>query len=101
MPYIIINVDELVAAIRTDAPQAEIRIIRHRSVLGGQLHRFVPKDCYLAETGTAESAVGVFLKTDRPGTVIIEDRNDMNPKYTLGHMLRRGAARVFRMAKDR
>jgi SAM-dependent methyltransferase len=101
MPYIIINIDELVAAIRKDAPEAEIRIIRNHSVLGGQLNRFVPKDCYLPETGTAESAVGVFLKSTRPGQVTIENRKDMNPKYTLGHLARRGFARAVRVAKGR
>ena len=63
MPYIVLNIDELVEQIRRRAPDSEIALYRNHTILGGKENRFLPKDCYLPETGTAETAVGVFLKS--------------------------------------
>ncbi|MBI2058285.1 MAG: hypothetical protein HYT87_00805 [Nitrospirae bacterium] len=61
-------------------------------VLGGPHNRFLPKDCYCPESGAVESAVGVFLKTNAPGTVAVKDRRDANPVYTLDQALRQWPA---------
>jgi len=90
VPFIVMNVDDLVAHIKTNAPQCEIVMYRNHMVLGGQLGRYLPKDCYLKETGTAETAIGVFKNTSHPGKVHIENRNDMNPHYTLGFVIKHG-----------
>jgi len=98
MPYIVSNLDELISHIRGQAPEAEIVVYRHRMVLGGQHNRCLPKDCYLKETGTAETAVGVFKVTATPGRVMIEDRVDQNPRYTLYFRLRRLLGPLVRAA---
>lgn len=95
MPYIVINLEELLAHIRRQAPQAEILVYRNHMVLGGRENRFLPKECYLPETGTAETTVGVFLKTNTPGRTRIEDRRDMNPQYPLTYRLRNYAHRAL------
>lgn len=97
MPYIVMNLEELINSIRSDASAAEIVVYRNHVVLGGQHNRYLPKDCYLKETGTAETAVGVFKRMDHPGRVSIEDRGDQNPHYTLGHKIKRALRRARRM----
>lgn len=94
MPYIVTNLDELIAHIKGAAPQAEVAVYRNHIVLGGQHSRYLPKDCYLKETGTGETAIGVFKKTDNPGKLVIEDHPDMNPKYTLDYRLKRYVRRL-------
>lgn len=88
-PYIVINVDDLVTHIRAQAPAAEIRIWKHRLILGGHHNRYLPKDCYLPETATAETAVGVFLETGRPGAVSVEDRQERGSTSLVGAVARR------------
>lgn len=88
MPYIVLNLEELLERIRAAAPRAEVVALRHRMVLGGRENRFIPKECYLPETGTAETAVGVFLKSGRAGAVSVEDRVDSNPIYPFWERVR-------------
>lgn len=57
-PYIIVNSAELLDAVRQFEPRpSRVRLVKHHMVLGGQHARFLPKECYLQETGTAESAL--------------------------------------------
>lgn len=97
MPYIVTNLDELIDHIKSEAPRAEIVVYRNHIILGGQYNRYLPKDCYLKETGTAETAVGVFLSSESPGKITVQDRLDQNPRYTLdyklGHALKRAIRR--------
>lgn len=90
MPYIVVNLPELMGVIADIAPDAEVAVLRHHVVLGGQYGRFLPKECYLCETGTAETALGIFKKATSPGRVNVEDRPDGRPRYTVGYQLRRG-----------
>ena len=87
MPYIVSNLQELIARIHAEAPRAELVIYRNHMVLGGCENRFLPKECYLPETGTAETVIGVFRNARQPGLVTIEDRSEPPPAYTLGHRL--------------
>jgi hypothetical protein len=96
MPYIVINLDELISRIRTIRPASEVVVYRHHIVLGGQVNRFLPKDCYRLETGTAETAVGVFLRTTQPGRVTIEDRPDERPRYTVVYRVRHAIGQMLR-----
>lgn len=89
MPYIVINVDDLLDHLRREAPTAEIVVRRHHTVLGGRHGRYVPKDCYVPATGTAETAVGVYLRTAAPGRVDIADRPEQLPRRSLTGALRR------------
>jgi len=90
MPYIVTNIDELVEHIQRIAPDSEIAIRRNHMILGGQHNRYLPKECYLEETGTAETAVGVYLRTDNPGRVTIEDKPEVGRRYTVLHMMQKG-----------
>ncbi len=101
MPYIVINMQELLDHIRHTERGCEVVAYRNHMVLGGQHNRYLPKECYLAETGTAETAVGVFLKTDRPGRVVVEDRRDQDVRYPLGYRLKQLAARAVRKVAGR
>ncbi len=94
MPYIVINLEELLNHIHREAPQAEVLVYRNHRVLGGRENRFLPKECYLPETGTAETTIAVFLKTDHAGRVRVEDRKDMNPAYPFSYRLKNVAYRT-------
>lgn len=95
MPYIVMNLQDVIARIQRAQPASEIVVYRHHMVLGGQMNRFLPKDCYLRETGTAETAVGVFLNTDHPRRVTIQDRVDAHARYTVDYRLKRLASRLL------
>jgi hypothetical protein len=82
--------------IRDAAPEAEIVVLRNHMVLGGLHKRSLPADCSRPETGTAETAIGVFLHSSSRGKVRIEDRRDGNPQYTLADRFWFGAARLKR-----
>ena len=57
-PYIVVNSQELLHAIQGFSPKPRrIHLAKHYMVLGGQHARFLPKECYYPETGTAESAL--------------------------------------------
>ncbi len=94
MPYLVINLQELIDDIRRQASQAEVMVYRHRMVLGGRENRFLPKECYLPETGTAETAVGVLYRTDHPGRVTVIDRTDMDVAYPLSWRVQRYLRRL-------
>ena len=92
MPYLVLNVDELVAAVRRQHPSAELRLVRNHRVLGGRENRFLPRDCYLRETGTAETAVSLSLRTDRPGRTQISDEEEPSPVSPLRAWLKKPAS---------
>ena len=96
MPYIVINLQELVDYLASRSPGAEIMVYRHHMVLGGRHERFLPKELYLKETGTAETAVAVLKRTRAPGQITIQDREDQNPTQTLDFQLRQYLRRAAR-----
>lgn len=58
VPYIVINVSELIDLLRSFQPAPGTIVLRkHPVVLGGQDSRFLPKELYYPETGTAETAL--------------------------------------------
>jgi len=83
MPYIVLNVDELIGQIRLHAPGSEIVLYRNHMVLGGRENRFLPKECYLPETGTAESAVGVFRESSHGNRVRVIDQAEGPVRHSL------------------
>ncbi|MQF94851.1 MAG: class I SAM-dependent methyltransferase, partial [SAR202 cluster bacterium] len=57
VPYIVFNTQELIDLLSSYSPRpAKIDIARHPDVLGGQLNRYLPKELYFPETGTAETS---------------------------------------------
>lgn len=95
MPYMVLNLDEVIRLIQKHSPRAEVVVFRNHMVLGGQNARFLPKDCFLPATGTSETAIGVFKETTRPGEVAVLDRADARPRYNLKHRLTRLIQKVL------
>lgn len=57
-PFIVLNCQELLKEIEQFSLRpGRIHLAKHYMVLGGQHARYLPKGCYLKETGTAESAL--------------------------------------------
>jgi SAM-dependent methyltransferase len=44
MPFIVLNIDELIGTIKNQTPRAEIVVYRNPMVLGGRENRFIPKE---------------------------------------------------------
>ena len=96
MPYIVLNLQELLEHILAEAPGSEVIVYRHHMILGGFNNRFLPKELYLEETGTAETPVGLFKRAARPGQVTIRDRSDEAFMGTWDYRIKRLAQRVIR-----
>lgn len=95
MPFIVLNLQELVERITTEVPAGEIVVYRNHMVLGGRHNRFLPKELYLKETGTAETAIGIFKTTTQPSRVTVKDWTDMNPSYSWDYLLRHAARQAW------
>lgn len=61
MPYIVLNIDELIDFLKNYPRTSKITLNRSYEVLGGQNFRFLPKELYLTKTGGAETSVIVNL----------------------------------------
>ena len=96
MPYIVMNLQELIDHIMSQLPRCELVVYRNHVVLGGRENRFLPRECYPSETGTAETAVGVFPSSEHPGRVRVEDRKDQAIRYSLDYRLKHYVRRVLR-----
>ena len=78
VPYIILNVDEIVDTMCTVIPAKKILIVKRYVQLGGWHNRFVPKECYHPDTGTAETAVYIVRSEEgyvRP-EIVVSSRED-------------------------
>lgn len=100
MPYIVLNLQELIDHILAETPGSDVVVYRHHMVLGGSNNRFLPKELYLEEAGAAETAVGIFKTTDRPGRVVIQDRPDGEFTGTWDYRLRLSARKVLRRLRS-
>lgn len=76
VPYMVMNINEVIDCIRTTREFSTLHIIKRYRQLGGYNSRYLPKDCYLPETGTAETAIYInFTSNDfADPKIIIEDR---------------------------
>ena len=99
VPYIVFNTEELINMISSysHAP-AKIEVIRHPVILGGQLNRFLPKELYYPETGTAETSILIEKGSEenrRDTEVIIETRPEQRgqERSGLSRLIRRLASR--------
>jgi SAM-dependent methyltransferase len=59
VPYIVLNVEEAIETILRVVPVKKMMVMRSYVQLGGWHNRYLPKDCYYPETGTAETAIYV------------------------------------------
>lgn len=57
VPFLVLNTDELVAFLSSQPGVTRVVVARHYAVLGGANGRFLPKDLYTRETGTAVTSV--------------------------------------------
>jgi SAM-dependent methyltransferase len=64
VPYIIMNIDETVDKICKAIPVRNIFILKRYVQLGGWHSRFLPKECYYPETGTAETSLYIRRSKD-------------------------------------
>jgi hypothetical protein len=79
VPYMVLNVDELVSAMTAAAPLEEIVIVKRYECLGGHHGRFLPKETYDPHTGTAETAVFARRRksnSDQEPRVVIRTSDD-------------------------
>lgn len=99
MPYLVLNLHELLHHLQAQAPECEVVVYRHYVILGGQNRRFLPKELYLKETGTAETAVGIFKNTPHPNRVLVRNQPDGSPPDRWEDALKRGVRRVMEAAR--
>lgn len=67
MPYIVINIDELIEFILSIRKPVSIKVNRSYEVLGGFNFRFLPKDLYFKSAGGAETSL--CIEFDNTGEV--------------------------------
>jgi len=87
VPYMILNIDETVDTICACIRVKQIVITKRYVQLGGWHNRFLPKDCYYAATGTAETSLFIARSEEaNPKTKIaisIRDDSAYNPPLFL------------------
>jgi len=85
VPYIVFNVQEVIATIRETDPCKRIVLLKDYQLLGGYNGRYLPKDCYEPATGTALTVVGVWRAqtgSSHPEIVVEEDKH-VSPRLTI------------------
>jgi len=84
-PYMILNCDEIVEYVRQRVPSVfRITFVKNYIPLGGHYWRYLPKDCYLSETKTSETAL-LIEKNDRTNAEI--DVKNLIQLETCGPMI--------------
>lgn len=80
VPNMVMNSDEIIKSIRAKVPVESLYVIKKYIQLGGHVGRYLPKDCYYLETGTAETAICIKLseKQTVDPKIVIEVNNDSN-----------------------
>jgi SAM-dependent methyltransferase len=100
VPYIILNVDELVETVSTTfrpAPSS-VMLVKNSTVLGGHQGRYVPKECYDEATGTAETAMLLVKGADDGGRPAVEISSRRDGEQTPGWGRLQRACRLSSMA---
>lgn len=82
VPYIVFNTNELTDLLSSyNQPPVKIDIVRHPEVLGGHLGRYLPKDLYFPETGTAETSLLIEKDSgSNSGETIITSKETQEPR---------------------
>ena len=90
VPYIVLNVDELISRIEENKNIKLLVIHRAYDVLGGHNHRLLPEELYFSSTGTAETALFIQkgLRGNTPLKVIYQDFSELDgPLYTISQRI--------------
>ena len=77
MPYIVLNIDELIKFLSKYDCIEKITINKNFEVLGGKVHRYLPKDLYFEEAGGSETAIIIDIdkhKNFRKKEVVIDNQ---------------------------
>jgi len=98
VPYIVLNINELIDKISENKEVSKIVISRSYEVLGGQNYRYLPKELYFKESGTSETAIMV-IKGERNKTgkvdITFMDKQD-RPKLSIFERIIRKLSLLFR-----
>ena len=65
MPYIVLNIEELISHIKKNNNVVKVKINRSYDVLGGHNNRSLPKDLYFKKSGTAETSMMIELDSSK------------------------------------
>ena len=78
VPYIVINIDELIEFLREKERVRRVVVARSHEVLGGFNGRYLPRELYSREAGGAQTALYVELgdRAEAGADVTLEDRAD-------------------------
>ena len=96
VPYIVLNVDELIDRIEENKNIKLLVIHRAYDVLGGYNHRLLPEELYFSSTGTAETALFIQkgLRGNTPLKVIYQDFSKLDgPSHTISQRIIKKVAR--------
>lgn len=89
-PYIIFNCDEITSFIKTHCPDVcNLTFVKHYIILGGQYNRYLPKDCYLPQTKTSETALLIEKTDTRPVSLGLKVSYDNEYKAHTDRMARK------------
>ena len=80
VPYIILNVDEVIETIRNTRSFTSLSVLKHYHPLGGRNGRYLPKECYDPKTGTAQTSVYVHFAGEPVQDPSIEIGERVEPK---------------------
>ena len=80
MPYVVINVDEFCQFLAQKAEIKKITILKSYGILGGRNGRYLPKELYFPDAGTAETSVCIEKggrQGDKPEIVVREQSDNI------------------------
>lgn len=86
VPYMVLNMDEVLEAIKSTRPCQKIVVQKNYMQLGGYEGRFLPKECYVEATGTSETSIYVeFAPAGSNVTpeVTMEAVSDSRPDFSI------------------
>lgn len=100
VPFMVLNIDEVFDAIRNNVSCESIHIVKNKMQLGGHVGRFLPKDCYYPETGTAETAICIKLSSTPvlSPKIMVSEQKDSNPRLSIFDLK---ASYIFSKLMDR
>jgi SAM-dependent methyltransferase len=89
VPYMVLNMDEVIEKIVESVNVSKLFVYKHYQPLGGQNGRFLPKECYLPQTGTAQTAFYLELASEPVAVpqIVVQERVDPRPRRTLRGLL--------------
>lgn len=78
VPYMVLNIDETLNVICRSIAVGKLIVVKRYVQLGGWHNRFLPKECYYTDTGTAETSLYIARSKDGPriSQIIISSRED-------------------------